>query len=241
MKFTASEIKDIIEGVYSGTYTSRKLPKGYYEKFRQEFEDKITEGYTADNEKFFDGLVGNTDEFAAAKTYQMVREMEVAVMALGAKEAFEEAALTIFDRFTGAWGSAESNTVLQSALQAQKWQEIIMDSDLFPFLKYSTIGDACAICRPLDGIVARYDDPIWKSIYPTNHYNCLCLCIQLPKGTQPTKRSYLNSLVEESESNMSPVFLDNVGISGVIFNKKHPYFETPRQDRRFAKRGYGLL
>lgn len=241
MKFTASEINEILDGIYSGKYTSRKLPKEYFEKLQVKFSELVTKGFGSDDEEILNSLIKSTDEFSAAKTYQMVREVEVAAMAFGAKEAFTEAALNIFDRFTNVWGSAEENTALQQAFQAQKWQEIIMDSDLFPNLRYSTIGDACQICAPLNGIVAPINDPIWKRIYPTNHYNCFCLCVQEGKNVRPWNKGTVKHIVNGIEPKMSPVFLDNVGISQEIFNKKHPYFDVPAKDRKFAKKGFGLL
>ena len=239
MKFTQKQIDSIIEGVYSGKYTSRKLPKKYYSAFRDEFRDKIKDGYGKG--ELLDSLKESTDYFSAAKTYQMVREMEVAAATLGAVDAYTEAATNIFNRYTNAWGDAELNTCLQQSLQAQKWHEIIDDVDLFPNLQYVTVGDACVICRPFDGVIAPVNSPFWKTHYPTLHYNCLCLAIQLDSSRKPTKQSEIDALTEEVDPKMSDVFKDNVGISGEVFNKKHPYFDVPKKDKKFAKNGFGLV
>lgn len=240
MKFTKKEIDDIIEGVYSGEYTSRDLPYIYYEKFHKEFKGGVTKGYSFDD-AIKENMFSNVESFSAAKTYQMVREMELSASLMGAKDEYLEAADNIFNRYTNAWGEAESNTILQSAMQADKWQEIEVDKDMFPLLKYSTIGDACVICRPLDGIVAKVNDPIWSKVYPPNHYNCLCLCLQLGDDESLTLKKTKDSLVGESIEKMSKVFLTNVGVSGEIFDKNHPYFDIPKKDEAFAKGGFGLI
>lgn len=239
MTFTLEEADKIIDGVYSGTYTTRKLPEFYFDAFSGKFESLVEQGY-GDGSKL-KSLVGSTTLFSAAKTYQLVRELETVAAALGKRQAYQEAAEGIFLKFSEAWGSAEENTALQQAYQAQKWEEIVNDVDLFPNLRYSTIGDACAICLPLNGIVAPANDPIWKKIYPTNHYNCLCVVLQEKKTVRSWSRGRLDSVLREVEPKMSPVFLDNVGISGEIFNKKHPYYDVPVKDKKFAKGGFGLI
>lgn len=43
-----------------------------------------------------------------------------------------------------------------------------------PYLEYSGISDnrQTDLCRGLDGIIRRADDPFWSTYYPTNHMRC---------------------------------------------------------------------
>lgn len=240
MKFSATDIKEILDGVYSGKYTSRKLPKQYFNVFAAKFDELVTQGFGDTDKKILNSLIESTNIFSAAKTYQMVRELEVAAMTFVTKEAYIEAADQIFARFTEAWGVAEEVTALQQAYQAQKWYEIVSDADLFPNLRYETIGDACQICAPLNGIVARWDSWFWKTHYPTLHYHCFCIAVQEGKGVSVTGDRDIKYITDQVDDKIKPVFKDNVGISHEIFNKDHPYFDVPKKDKRFAKKGFGL-
>ena len=48
--------------------------------------------------------------------------------------------------------------------------------EAYPYWQYKTRGDL--LVRPEHGVwnnyAARYDDPIWKIVYPPNGYNCRC-------------------------------------------------------------------
>lgn len=47
-------------------------------------------------------------------------------------------------------------------------------TELMPVWIYDCQAPACKKHRSLDRFVARYDDPVWKSIYPPNGWLCGC-------------------------------------------------------------------
>jgi hypothetical protein len=238
----ANSTDKMIMGIFKGTITRHNLPKQYYNDVRADIMDAVKTGIGSKSgfENLLESLQLNAQAFSAAKTYNIVRDLEEAAKGAGNFSGYEAMAQSIVKKYD-VWGEAEINTAQQQTHQAKQWQIIDEDKDLFPLLKYSTIGDACKICRPLDGIVAAVNSPIWKKIYPCNHYNCYCIVQQLTAGESLTESKKLATIVAGSTELMNPVFLSNPGITQQIYTSKHPYFATvPKADRAFAKENFGL-
>lgn len=233
----------IILDVFHGTTTRHKLPKPYYNSVRVDLMDAVKKGMG--NPKGFEGLLEdlglNAQAFAGAKTYNLVRDLEALQKGNPNYKDYEPKAQALVKQYD-IWGEAEINTAQQQTHQAKQWHIIKEDADLFKILKYSTIGDACKICKPLDGITAPVNSPIWRRIYPCNHYNCYCIVIQLTEDDGPlTDPKELANLVAGSTQLMNPVFLSNPGITNKVYTNKHPYFATvPKTDRDFARENFGL-
>lgn len=67
-------------------------------------------------------------------------------------------------------------TNVQSAYMAGRYKGMVEASDSHPFWQYVAILDSRTRPRHriLGGRVFRWDDPVWKVIYPPNGYNCRC-------------------------------------------------------------------
>jgi hypothetical protein len=233
---------DLILGVFNGKYTTRKLPKSYYRGISSALMDQVKKGIGGD--KAYDTLLSDLNDnaqlFAAAKTYQLTAELQQAAQGVKSFKDFDTIGKGIIDKYD-RWGEAEDNTALQQTIQAKQWEIITNDKDLFPILVYRTIGDACLICRPLDGLAAPVGSPIWRRVYPCNHYNCYCIVTQEVSGAVAlTNKEDARMLVDASGKLMSPVFLSNPGITRELYTKEHPYFDVPKEDRKFAKDNFGL-
>lgn len=238
-KIAVPKSGNLIDDVFSGKTTRHSLPVDYYRSTRSDLMGAVKRGIgnRVGFEDLYENLQLNAQAFSAAKTYNLVRDLE----AVKNHPDYQEKAKAIVKRYD-TWADAEINTAQQQTHQAKQWQIITEDSDLFPILKYSTIGDACKICRPLDGLTAPVNSPIWKKgIYPCNHYGCYCIVTQETAGTELTESKRLAQLVAGSIELMNPVFLCNPGITQQLFINKHPYFSTvPKADRAFAKENFGL-
>lgn len=233
---------DILLGVFRGKYSTRALPKGYYRSVSSDLMDMVSKGIGGDKtfDALYDDLSTNAQLFAGAKTYQLTSELQQAAQGVKAFKDFEAIGQGIINKYTN-WGEAEDNTALQQTLQAKQWEIIEGDKDLFPILVYRTIGDACKICAPLDGLAAPVGSAIWRKVYPCNHYNCYCIVTQETSGAVDlTPKGKAQQLVDDSAKIMAPVFQNNAGITKQLFTKEHPYFDVPKQDRKFAKENFGL-
>lgn len=67
-------------------------------------------------------------------------------------------------------------TNAQGAYMAGRYETQLANVDQAPFWQYVAVMDGRT--RPahaaLNGLVARWDDPIWRTIYPPNGFNCRC-------------------------------------------------------------------
>ena len=147
--------------------------------------------------------------------------------------------MKVYDTYNGDWLKAEYNTAIAQAQMAGKWSEIQKNQEVLPNLSYSTIGDACSICAPLDGVTLPIADPFWNEFYPPNHFNCFCTVLQEEPAAKLTEDS--NSIAEEVGDKMTEEFKMNSGQDAVVFNSAPAYFENvPKADRDFAKENFGL-
>jgi len=135
-----------------------------------------------DNLELLQQLNTNVYTFGAAKTFQQTKEITSLLVDedgnVRTSREFNKIARETYDNWNNNWGVTEYNTAIAQADMANKWNVIQNQKDVMPMLRYSAIGDACSICKPLDGITAKVEDPIWNTIYPTNHFNCLCVVLQ---------------------------------------------------------------
>jgi SPP1 gp7 family putative phage head morphogenesis protein len=67
-------------------------------------------------------------------------------------------------------------TNMQSAYMAGKYREFMDQAKQRPYWQYTAVIDLRTrdMHATMDGKVFRYDDPIWKVIWPPNDYNCRC-------------------------------------------------------------------
>lgn len=65
-------------------------------------------------------------------------------------------------------------TNMQSALNAGRHARMMEVAERRPYWQYSNPGDerTTSLCASLNGKVFRYDDPIWQTMYPPNHWGC---------------------------------------------------------------------
>lgn len=261
MKYSDRLIQALFKGIYTGKIRPRALPASLYFAIADYLKAGVYEGYgttlsslkatkmpagfsTADK-LLLTELRTNIYLFSAAKTYQQVREMSNALIGEDGKivsfKQFREKADQTYSLYNKTWLQTEYDTAIGQAQAAQKWTEIEKNADLFPLLEYSAVLDkrTSDICRPLDGIIAPVNDPIWKKVAPLNHFNCRCLLLQVSEGKQ-TSSKVKKSKVEETEKQMDDLFKMNPGQDKYVFSKKHPYFDVAPKDKELAKKNFNL-
>lgn len=249
MKFTDSQIENMIKGIEDGSITLEKLPVDYYKAVTDYFSKGVYKGFGKTLEsvgaKDYDllkELITNTYTFGAAKTFQQTKEISSLLTDesgnVRTSREFNRLARETYDNWNNNWGVTEYNTAIAQADMAIKWNVIQQQKDVMPMLRYSTIGDACSICAPLNGITAKVEDPIWNTIYPTNHFNCLCVVLQEDEFTPATNGN--DEIVNDVTDKMSPMFTNNVGKTGQVFTKDHPYYDVAKEYKEYAKANFNL-
>ena len=78
----------------------------------------------------------------------------------------------------------EFDTAIASAEASGRWAEIEADADLFPYLRYVTMGDNLVREEHsvLEGTIAAVNDEFWEENYPPNGYNCRCSVEQVTES-----------------------------------------------------------
>jgi hypothetical protein len=124
--------------------------------------------------------------------------------------------------FNNNYLRAEHQFVTASAIMAHKWETL--DSE---YLEFTTVGDNRV--RPehklFDKFTALKTDPIWKRLYTPLDWGCRCTVI--PGIAKNVSKEYdsdwANKVVDPLVK--GTIFDNNVALSKVIFNDKHPYFK----------------
>lgn len=256
IKYSDSEISDLLDGIFAGDITEYSLPDNLYFAIADYLKKGLYEGFGKSIAEF-DGddvalgllseLRNNIYAFSGAKTFQQVREMVDLLTDDAGKirtfSAFKTDALDIYQTYNIDWLQTERSTALGQASNAAKWQQIVKDKKTFPLLRYSAIEDATTsdICAPLDGIVLPVNDPFWDEFMPLNHFNCRCLVTQIADGElEATDPDELDGIAAGPRELIKPLFAENPGKTGEVFNKEHPYFDVPKADKKYAKENFNL-
>lgn len=120
-------------------------------------------------------------------------------------------------------------TNLQSAYMAGRFRDFEANADNRPYWQYVAVMDERT--RPahaaLNGKVFRFDDPIWKSCWPPNGYNCRCRVRALSAGDVQRK----GVAVSDSGADLA-TFEDTDPQSGEVFERVS--YKGPGMDQAFS-------
>ena len=209
-----------------------------------QIQEKLIEGYgrdfpqiiynTPDYEELRN-LTENVYSFSAAKNYQQLKDMTLALTdgeRIVTEGEFVERVKAMNLKYNRDWLITERNTAVAGGQMASRWVEFERNRDITPLLEYSNVGDnkVRAAHALLDGVRKPVDDPFWSRYYPPNGWNCRCDVIAVPdKNAEPTQDEKIT--VPE----IQPMFRTNLAKAGIIFPKGHPYFKgVPKAELRKA-------
>jgi len=135
---------------------------------------------------------------------------------------FEQLARQVNRQYNKNYLQAEYQTARQAAQMAEKWERLQETKDLFPNLKFRTVGDDRV--RPeherLNGIVKPIDDVFWNRYYPPLDFRCRCDVVATAE-----------KITEHQDDEMPPVkFKGNVGKDKEIFRENGTFFKLSRTD-----------
>ena len=245
-------INSLAKAIYEGKVTPRNLPDVVYYFNAEKIVNAIYKGYgktlkdlvyDSPDYKMLNSLRENAYMFSGAKTFQQTLKMTEAMTDGDKVLSFDDFKNKVNDlniQYNENYLQTEYETAIASSQNASSWQRFEDDADTLPYLTYQTIGDACEICLPLDGITLPVSDSFWNKFYPPNHFNCLCLCLNSDDDSNVTSKGLRNQEMQRLNDLVSDTFQMNSGKSEQVFDKDHPYFLVPKEYKEFAKDNFGL-
>jgi SPP1 gp7 family putative phage head morphogenesis protein len=173
----------------------------------------------------------NLYTFASAKNYAQLETLNKMLYyqdgGLRPFNEYSQLAKGINRQYNKNWLQAEYQTARTAGQMAKKWQRIQDDKDLFPNLKYRTVGDDLVRDEHavLNGIIRPVDDPFWGTHYPPNGWRCRCDVVQTAEDVTSTKVAI----------DPNPDFVGNVGKDEEIFTKNNKFFKLLKTDTNALK------
>lgn len=220
-------------------------------QFSPAYFDRITDIYLNALDQRFDPAATITDDDSAAHVaralmdinlFRFSGEKDIAFitdMNIHAKEAkswsdfkkrVDEAGLDA--KYNRDALRAEFTNVAASGIQAERYHQMMGNTDVLPFGEYATVGDTKV--RPehevLNGKKWPLGDAIWNTIWPPNGWNCRCTVLPAgagPEGEQAKEQAKwaIGELRRTGawQRMEQDGFNGNRGISGEVFklNKAH--------------------
>lgn len=166
-------------------------------------------------------LKKNIYVFSGAKTYAQLELLNQLLYDRDGKlrpfNEYSQLAKSINRQYNVNYLQAEYQTARTAAQMAQKWERLQETKDLFPNLKYRSVGDSRV--RPehqkLNGIIKPIDDDFWSRYYPPLDWRCRCDVVA-------TAEDITN---DKEEDLPKPQFEGNVGKDKEIFTAKGSFFK----------------
>ena len=135
---------------------------------------------------------------------------------------FKTRVLKVNEKYNQNYLSAEYDTAIASAQAAGRWNTYLSEADVYPNLKYVTIGDNHVRDdhAALNGTIKPINDPFWRTWYPPNGFRCRCTVEQTK---EPATLHTPNEQIDYR-------FAHNSGADQEVFTVMHPYFSMPDKD-----------
>lgn len=116
----------------------------------------------------------------------------------------------------------EYDTAIAQGTKARQWQEWMDNKDVFPNLKYVTVGDDHVRHKHqlLDGVIVKKGSAYCDKIIPVKDWGCRCDMIETTEAVTENAPNF---------EYMGP-FEGNVGKNGIAISNKHPYYKEAKKD-----------
>lgn len=228
-------IGDLARSIFNAESNDTYSPE-LVQKTAKDLIDAMSEGYgdigvdwdTPDH-SMLEKLTENVFSFSAAKNYHQLQDITNALKdEKGRLREFNHFKTSVEDigyKYNVDWLQTEYQTAVASSTMAARWVEYQKEADIFPMLRYQTIGDSRVRIshQLLNGVTKPITDPFWSSYYPPNGWNCRCDVLQVPesnaKKTDPAELPPVQGM-----------FKTNLAKSGLLFPKNHPYYDGVPKD-----------
>ncbi|NHN26773.1 hypothetical protein FIA58_013895 [Flavobacterium jejuense] len=216
------DLSRLIESYTRQLFDDRNVSEANREKLWQYYYNHLSKGlnigYNASS-KFYDedlanSLKYNIAQFSAFKETSFRKQLEDALVQDGkvlSWSQFKEVATALNVDYNLRWLRTEYDHTIATANMVEQWKQFEADADLYPNLKYVTVGDARVRDqhKAWDGLVLPINHLFWKTHLTPNDWGCRCNIEQTDEEVSDT----IPELKLKSE------FENNAALTGKIFNK----------------------
>ena len=210
---------DLIEKIRRGELKPEELSKDFILKTYDRLNKAARNGYGKEyyNDEIARKMRENLLRFAATKTHIQQKEIEIYSDSISDEELYEEEVKKYLSLQNGHYLDVQAAWAARSAQAARQFQDWEEDKDIYPRVKFRTMGDDDV--RPthfaLEGMVVNIDDPFLDDHMTPLDHNCRCWWEQ-------TREALTNFTPDYSPD---PQWAGNPGKTGVIFNDNNSYNE----------------
>lgn len=225
-------IEQCLKDIHAGHLLDGQIHRGLYTQLVNTLTDAFINEFSSSfdfdspDNRIANYIRGNIFQFSAAKSLAESRAFAEQIIdasgAIKSFKAFRKDVATINDQFNNTWLQTEYNQVISTSQNATKWLDIERDAEVLPYLEYRTMNDERVREEHamLEGKVARFDDPVWDTIYPPNEWGCRCHVLQ-SDNTDGSKQHATNPLTMDDAhaafTKKNSQFKTNAGKSGTAF------------------------
>lgn len=208
---------DLIEKIRQGKLKPEEINKDFILKTYERLNKAAQNGYGNEyhNNTVARKMRENLLRFAATKTHVQQKEIELYSNSIEDKNLYEQEAKKYLDLQNGHYLDVQAAWAARSAQGARQFQDWIADKDIYPRVKFRTMGDKDV--RPahsvLEGMVVSVDDPFLDEHMTPLDPNCRCWWEQT--------REVLTDFTPDYKPD--PQWAGNPGKTGEIFNDNNSY------------------
>jgi hypothetical protein len=221
-------VNQIWEGNANATDLNRDLILKYYSGLNKAARNGWGGGYY--NNELTRQFRENLLKFSGAKSYNLIKTLQLAAGKDSSKENFLTNAKQIINQHNETWQQVEETFAANSASSARDFQSYQNDIDLYPNLKYRTMEDDDV--RPEhaenEGVIKPVNE--WTVIPPLD-FRCRCWLEQTQED--PNGRDIVGF-----NNNIA----NNAALTGKLFGENASYFQRiPKSDKLAVKDNTELM
>ena len=227
--------------MFDDRHVSKENQQGLIQHYYNELSRGVDAGYNPApemyNPQLAHSLKYNVAQFSAFKETSFRKQLEAALVKDGKMvpwNDFKNSAAVLNADYNKRWLRAEYSHTVAKANMAQKWGEFEEGKELYPNLKFHTVGDARVreSHKVYDGLVLPINHPFWKTHMTPLEWGCRCTITQtdddvsdyVPKQNEPLgnnpaltgkiftdtayKEGLTNVEVKEAQNNLSDFLKD---------------------------------
>lgn len=255
MKGNISLSDKLLKSIFDGKKPKDQLDLDLYETIKTNLSEPIDKqfglkfGYNEPDNLMRAMLKTNVFKFAGAKSLSMMLDIRSKLVDDDGKlrtfSDFKTEALNINNKYNVNWLRAEYQQAIAQAQNASNWSGYEKDQDIYPNLRYETIGDDRVRDEHavLNGVIKPVNDPFWNSFAPQNGWGCRCELIQENEDAKLTEDE--EAFARGRNAKLAKPFKVNVGKTFSALPEDHPYYKningiTDRKHQLGAVKHYGM-